>query len=96
VDFLAIIGAVIIIVITLVLGSFLGDAGLLIVGAIAFGMLFSVYMKVRILIEDNELIKEKLGILNTKELEEVQNLNMNNEDIERELEEYQKIKSKND
>lgn len=93
-DFLIIIGAIIIIMITLVLGSFLGDAGILFVGALAFGMLFSVYMKVHKLIDDNELIKEKLGIINTKELEEIQNLNMKNEDIERELEEYNENKDK--
>ena len=89
---MVIIGTLLVIAITWILLALLGEMGLILVGALAFGFLFSVYMKVDKLNNDIQLVKEKLGVMDTgnvdsEKLEELQNMNLKNEDIEKELEE---------
>jgi hypothetical protein len=69
---------------------FLGDTGLIILAALAFGMLFSTYGKVRILLEDMETIKKKWGIEAQSEREK--ELNTSDEETEKALEELSETK----
>ena len=89
---MVVIGTLLVIAIAWILLALVGEMGLIFVGPLAFGFLFSVYMKVDKLNNDIQLVKEKLGVMDTgnvdsEKLEELQNMNMKNEDIEKELEE---------
>ena len=64
---------------------FLGETGMIILAGLAFGMLFSTYFKVRILLEDMDTIKKKWGI--ETQSERTKDFHMSNEAIEKELEE---------
>ena len=69
-------GALLGIVAVFILTSMMGEFGLIVVGALAFGMLFSAYLKIKVLTEDIQAIKEKLGIRDEKPndiLQEMQN-----------------------
>lgn len=82
---MAIMGTIIALFLTWNLAFFLGDTwAIYVTCAIAFGMLFSVYMKVSELKEDMNEIKEKLGIHESTKPEEP----ISDEDIEKELEAY--------
>lgn len=78
---MTILGTVIGIILTLVLSFFIGPfAGLLMI-AVMFGLVFSTHQKNKLIYEDLQMIKEKLGI------EDTDNIVPSNEEIEKELEE---------
>lgn len=54
-------------------------------------MMFMVNSKIEEIMKDIRLIKEKLGVIDHKEQEEIRNNNMKNEDIEKELEGYEEF-----
>lgn len=78
---MAIFGMVVGIILTLALSFFMGPFGGLFMFAVMFGLVFSMHQKNKLIYEDLQMIKEKLGI------EDTDNMVISNEEIEKELEE---------
>lgn len=78
---MAIFGMVVGIILTLALSLFMGPFGGLFMFAVMFGLVFSMHQKNKLIYEDLQMIKEKLGI------EDTDNVLISNEEIEKELEE---------
>jgi len=78
-----IIGAILVIALSLLLSLMFGQFGIILIAALTVGLIFSIYIKIHKLMEDSQLIKDKLGMTQN---DENANYQMSDEAIEKELE----------
>jgi cell shape-determining protein MreC len=80
---MTIFGTIVAIVAAIAISIFLGPYGILVLISVTFGLVLSTHLRNKEIYTDIQRIKEKLGI------EDKDDFNMSNEEIEKELEEYQ-------